>query len=465
MNINGGLSVFTVPSGSTATEIIVYNTTGGIVERRSTLPQASIDNLTTDLSNKQPLDATLTALAAYNTNGILTQTSADTFTGRTLTAPAAGFTITNPAGIAGNPTFVLSNDLAALEGLGSTGIAVRSATDTWVQRSLTAPAAGITITNPAGIAGNMIFALADDLGALEALAGTGFAVRTGTSTWANRTIVGTAGQIVVTVGNGVSGDPILALDSTFVSNNSLWRPGSTGTNSIRTQSTYNDATGNNSICTGGVSGAPNLVSGAISGIIGGQNITVSGDRSFATGSNHVVAASYSFATGDSHSPTTSALASFSFGTNTIATTYGELAYGVGGVGGFNAQNGIITLEQVTTNATPTGMLDGAGNFGIVIDTNSAWNIEYTIQATIQSATNKGSTRTWYGRHQWKDIAGTKSSANILAPTGNTGDTGTTTFGAPTFATVVGTRFYVTVTGAASTTVAWLCRINYQKLKF
>lgn len=79
----------------------------------------------------QAYDATLAALAAYNTTGILVQTSADTFAGRTLTAPAAGLTITNPAGTSGNPTFALADDLAALEALGSTGIARRTGANTW----------------------------------------------------------------------------------------------------------------------------------------------------------------------------------------------------------------------------------------------------------------------------------------------------------------------------------------------
>jgi hypothetical protein len=131
----------------------------------------------------QPLDATLTSLAAYNSNGLFTQTAPDTFTSRAVIAPAAGITVTNGDGVAGHPTLALANDLSALEGLAGTGLAARTGTDTWAQRTLTAPAAGITVSNGGGVAGNPTLALADDLNALESLATTGIARRTGTSTW------------------------------------------------------------------------------------------------------------------------------------------------------------------------------------------------------------------------------------------------------------------------------------------
>ncbi len=102
-------------------------------------------------------------------------------------------------------------DLDAVAALAGTGFAARTAANTWAQRTITGPASGISVTNGDGIAGNPTFALANDLDALEALASTGIAVRTGSDTWAQRSVDGTSGRIAVTNGNGVSGNPTVDL--------------------------------------------------------------------------------------------------------------------------------------------------------------------------------------------------------------------------------------------------------------
>lgn len=158
-------------------------------------------------------DSDLNAIASNSTNGIYARTGSGTVAARTITQPAAGITVSNGDGVAGNPTLALANDLAGLEGLSSTGGAYRTATDTWANRSLTQPAAGLTITNPAGVAGNPTFALANDLAAVEGLATNGLATRTTTDTWTTRTITGTANEITSTNGDGVSGNPTLSLPS------------------------------------------------------------------------------------------------------------------------------------------------------------------------------------------------------------------------------------------------------------
>lgn len=113
----------------------------------------------TQIDGKQPLDSTLTALAAYNTNGLIAQTATDTFAGRTLTAPAAGFTITNGDGVSGNPTFVLSDDLSALEALNSTGYIARTGSNTYALRSNAGTANEITVSNGGGTGGSSQWSL------------------------------------------------------------------------------------------------------------------------------------------------------------------------------------------------------------------------------------------------------------------------------------------------------------------
>jgi len=104
--------------------------------------------------NNYTIDADLAAISALTGAGLLARTAENTWALRTLQAPAAGLTITNPAGTAASPSFAFVNDLGALEALASTGIAVRSTIDTWVQRTITGTAAEITLTDGDGVANN-----------------------------------------------------------------------------------------------------------------------------------------------------------------------------------------------------------------------------------------------------------------------------------------------------------------------
>lgn len=164
------------------------------------------------ITDAQPLDSDLTALANSGGTGFYIRSGDGASVTRSLVQPAQGLTITNADGIAGSPTFALANDLAALEGFTGTGIPVRAGTDTWALRSLTAPAAGLTISNATGVAGNPTFALANDLAALEGLSTIGLAVRTGADLWTTRSLASTT--LALSTADGVGGNPTINLSTT-----------------------------------------------------------------------------------------------------------------------------------------------------------------------------------------------------------------------------------------------------------
>lgn len=77
-------------------------------------------NAQTQLDNKQPLDADLTAIAALASTGILARTAANTYALRTISAGSAKISITNGDGVSGNPSIDVSEASLTLDNIGGT---------------------------------------------------------------------------------------------------------------------------------------------------------------------------------------------------------------------------------------------------------------------------------------------------------------------------------------------------------
>lgn len=108
------------------------------------IPESQVTNLTTDLSNKQPLNSNLTALAAYNTNGILTQTAANTFAGRTITGTTNRLAVTNGSGVSGNPTIDIDANYVGQNTITTLGTVT---TGTWSATTIGTTKGGTGVTS------------------------------------------------------------------------------------------------------------------------------------------------------------------------------------------------------------------------------------------------------------------------------------------------------------------------------
>jgi hypothetical protein len=106
---------------------------------------------------------------------------------------------------------VLNGASGSLE-LASNGLVAKTGSSTVVSRSITASTSGLSVSNGDGVAGNPTIALTGLPLALTTLGGTGLLAVVGGTTIAGRQILGTSNQITVSNGNG-SGNVSIALES------------------------------------------------------------------------------------------------------------------------------------------------------------------------------------------------------------------------------------------------------------
>lgn len=144
----------------------------------------------------QPLDSTLTSFAAYNTNGILTQTAADTFTGRTINGTTNRLDVTNGNGVAGNPTLDISSTYVGQASITTLGTIT---TGTWTGTDIAVADGGTGASNAANARTNLGLVIGTDVlapggaltGTFDGQEGTYYLDRTNhTGTQAASTITG-----------------------------------------------------------------------------------------------------------------------------------------------------------------------------------------------------------------------------------------------------------------------------------
>jgi hypothetical protein len=132
-----------VTCASTLTITTIANAAGNILTHNAGLVnQRTAAQILGDIGG-QPVDADLTAIAALAGTGILCHTAANTWAERTITS-TAGFTVTNPGGVAGNIDIGLTTDAVRLGTLALGAALIAGAT---LSTGDTTPAATATPRN------------------------------------------------------------------------------------------------------------------------------------------------------------------------------------------------------------------------------------------------------------------------------------------------------------------------------
>ena len=154
----------------------------------------------------------IAASAALTPEFLVLSATTDLANERVFAVSGSGLTASD-GGAGNNYTVSLAGTVKSLQDNSATGIIAKDTTSTVVTRTMQQPSEGFTITNPGGVGGDPTFALSHSLASLQNLAGVGGIYRVGTDTLTLRTLAGTSNQIDVTNGDGVSGAPTISISS------------------------------------------------------------------------------------------------------------------------------------------------------------------------------------------------------------------------------------------------------------
>jgi hypothetical protein len=290
-------------------------------------------------------------------------------------------------------TIAASGSAGSLNSAGL-GFIAKDTSTTVVARTLTSTA-GISITNPAGFAGNPIISPSLKLADIQNLATTGILAVVGGTTVVDRNIVGTASQITVTGGDG-SANPTISLatnpvlpgtGSTVVpTGTTAQRPGALA-GQIRFNTSLNVFEGqdNSGVWQTLALGGGVTFIGTGTGLTGGP-ITATGTISIAN--TAVTAGSYGSAT---------QVGTFTVNAQGQLTAASNVTITAGGLGAITAVNGTaneITTNQVGTVVTAslpsaltfTGKTVTGGTFNMTAATVGSDTV--TTNTAIQTLTNK-----------------------------------------------------------------------------
>lgn len=509
---------YTGLSTLTASQLVATNSAGNLVSLAvSTYPSLTeisyVKNVTsaiqTQIDNKQPLDATLTALAALNsTAGYLAQTAADTFAKRTLTGTTDQISISNGDGTTGNPVFSLPQSIAStssptfvgltLSGLTASQLIATDGSKIFISLAYTSLNTASTIVQRDG-SGNFA-------------AGTITATLTGNASTATalanvRTIGGVSfdGTANITVSSATAGFTVSGGDLAIGANNLTITGsiGSTGSRSLKgwftdlqvTNAISGSITGNSATVTNGVyttdtaTVTNTMLAGSITNAklvnssitIGSTAISLGASNTTLAGLTSVTSTTFvGTLTGNASTATTAATwttartlsisgdltyTSPSFDGSGNVTAAGTLATVNSNVGSFGSATqasvitvngkGLITAASNVTITPAVGSITGLGaNIATALANSDTTNQASTASAFVQRDANTNATANNFISAATNITAAsgttilTVSSARAILVTAS--GSATQTIQLPVASTLtVGTKFEVTVTSTSS----------------